>query len=311
MVVVVPRGALFLSFVFYSTSLVPAFDLICLLMLFAVAMSISSSYFAIKGAKLASKVSDKFLQRCLGCFMLVSVPIVIAKTAWWRHAIAQSAESSEQSSSTASGASEMIGNAYAACAAATNRVAASLRQKLDAGERLPLVSAAMQRFLETMLLVQAEGLQIFMACRSKLESEFPKTCATVSSLSSAAGLSEPGSLKRWVGYLLVGAAGGCVSGLLGVGGGVVITPALAAFSSLPHVTILGTAMLTMIPAAISGVRQHAAARNILWPQAGALAAGSIVGATAGSNLALVVSEDTLRVVFAVMMTIFGARTLLR
>jgi uncharacterized membrane protein YfcA len=280
-------------------------------MLFAVAMSISSTYFATKGAKLASKVSDKFLQKCLGCFMLLSVPIVIAKTAWWRHAIAQGVEPAEQSSAAAGGPSQMIGNAYAACAAASKRVAASLREKLDAGARLPQVSAAMQRVSETILLAQAEVSRFCIASHSKFEAEFPKTCAAASSLSSAAGLSEPGSIMRWVGYALVGAAGGCVSGLLGVGGGVVITPALAAFSSMPHLTILGTAMLTMIPAAISGVRQHMAARNILWPQAGALAAGSIVGATAGSNVALVVSEDMLRVVFAVMMTVFGARTLLR
>jgi uncharacterized membrane protein YfcA len=278
--------------------------LICLLMLFAAAMSISSAYFAIKGAKYASKVSDKFLQRCLGCFMLVSVPFVIAKTAWWRATVAQSSASSQQISSQDDSASAM------------NRVAASFQMRLLSlhqlfNARLPLASAAIQRVSETVEHLQTGAIDILTACRSKWETKFPEASAAAASLLSAAGLSEPDSKKCALLYLLVGAAAGGVSGMLGVGGGVVITPALAAFSSMPHLTILGTVMMTMVPAAVSGTLQHVAARNVLWPQAAALAAGSMVGATAGSHVALMVPEDSLRVMFAVMMSVFGARTLLR
>jgi hypothetical protein len=244
--------------------------------------------------------------------MLVSVPIVVAKTAWWRATVAASSESSEQSPANGN----KVGQVPAAFSAIKNRAVASLQKRRESASelfaaRLPRVSEAFQRVSESVKhareRVQAKGHQLISASRSKLESYFPRTALLLSS----AGLFEPGSLQRGFGYLLIGAAAGCMSGLLGVGGGVVITPALAAFSSMPHISILGTAMLTMSPASVTGTLQHAAARNILWPQAAALAAGSVVGAAAGSNAALVVSDDALRVLFAVMMSVFGARTLLR
>jgi hypothetical protein len=275
-------------------------------------MSLSSTYFAAKGAKLASKVSDKLLQRCLGCFMLACVPLVVAKTAWWRETVAASSESSEQSPANGS----EVRQVPVAFSAMKNRAVASLRKRRESASelfaaRLPRVSEAFRRVSESVKhareRVQAKGHQLISASRSNLESHFPRMALLLSS----ARLFEPGALQRGFGYLVIGAAAGCMSGMLGVGGGVVITPALAAFSSMPHLSILGTAMLTMIPATVSGTLQHAAARNILWPQAAALAAGSVVGAAAGSNAALVVSDDALRVVFAVMMSVFGARTLLR
>ena len=244
--------------------------------------------------------------------MLVTVPLVVAKTAWWRETVAASSESSEQSPANGN----KVGQVPSASTAMKHHAVASLRKlRQSASElfaaRLPRVSEAFQRVSESLKhareRVQAKGHQLYSASRSKLESYFPRTALLLAS----ARLFEPGSLQRGFGYLFIGAAAGCMSGMLGVGGGVVITPALAAFSSMPHLSILGTAMLTMIPATLSGTLQHAAARNILWPQAAALAVGSVVGAAAGSNAALVVSDDALRVVFAVMMSVFGARTLLR
>ena len=282
---------------------------------FAALMSVSSIYAAKWGAKLASSASENFLRRALGCFMLVSVPFVVAKTGWWQETMNQTAQSLENTSSVENELTT-IAKVSATCRAKKEQLVTKFQNLLESRHglvdaRFPQVAAAMQGIFEVRERIMADCLELSAAFEHKVSVEFPRVAAAATAFLSTAGLTGPDSLKRGCAYLLLGAAGGCVSGMLGVGGGVVFTPCLAAFSSMPHVTILGTAMLTMIPATISGTLQHHAARNILWPQAAALATGSLVGATAGSNFALNVSDDALRFVFAAMMSILGARTLLR
>ena len=284
-------------------------------------MSISSIYAAKWGAKFASRASESFLRRALGCFMLVSVPFVVAKTGWWQATMNQTTSSSQHTTSEANQpATTAIAKVLAACKARKEILDASFRKMLESRDeafnaaRYPRMAAAMRRISEARERAVANCLELYELLQNKASAKFPRIAAAAQAYQaalSAAGLLTPDSLQRGCAYLLLGAAGGCISGMLGVGGGVIFTPCLAAFSSMPHVTILGTAMLTMIPATISGTLQHHAARNILWPQAAALAAGSLAGATVGSNLALNVSEDALRFVFAAMMSILGARTLLR
>ena len=285
----------------------------CWLIVFAALMSISSIFFARWGARFASRASERVLQRFLGCFMLVSVPFVLAKTLWWKDSVTLL---SEQTSEADNRASSTIANAAASCMATKEKLVTRFRQQLHCGyDRvvilLPQVAALVPVISGTLERLQTAGIQLYGTVQSKFNTNCPQMSAAATKFSTVIGLTEPDSLQRGCVYLLLGAAGGCISGMLGVGGGVIFTPFLAAFSSMPHLTVLGTAMLTMIPATISGSLQHHAAGNILWPQAAALAAGSMLGAAAGSNIALIVSEDALRFVFAAMMSLLGARTLLR
>lgn len=280
---------------------------------FSALMSISSIYFARWGAKFASGASEKILQKLLGCFMLVSVPFVFSKTAFWQQSITQS---SEPAAAEDHCASSMIARVSSACISAKHEFVEGFRRLVlccceRASILLPQAAALIPSIMGAIERLQHAGLCFSLEVQSKMLTEYPKAFAAASEFSSWAGLTDAHALQRSGAYLLLGAAGGCISGMLGVGGGVVITPCLAAFSSMPHITILGTAMVTMIPATISGTLQHHARNSVLWPQAAALAAGSVLGAAAGSNVALIVSEDTLRFVFAVMMSLFGARTLLR
>jgi uncharacterized membrane protein YfcA len=278
----------------------------------AVVMSLSSIFFAKVGAKFASKASEKLLRRLLGCFMLVSVPLVVSKTAWWKEIAAQHEPTSEQTPAKQSRA--------AAIAAAASAWTTRFRNRLKSGgetvsSAIPPFAAARRYAADAKARFLAASTEFCLAVQSSLQTGFPQAFASAAALCRAAGiykaLSHPDALRDACGLLVIGAAGGLLSGLLGVGGGIVITPCLAAFSAMPHLTILGTTMLTMVPATISGTLQHHAARSILWPQAAALSAGSVLGATAGSQVALVVSEDSLRFVFAAMMCLFGARTLFR
>ncbi len=283
------------------------------LSIFAVLMSISSIYFAKWGAKFASGASEKVLQKLLGCFMLVSVPFVLSKTLWWKQAINRP---SEQAATEDNSVSSTIARNSAVFFSTKEKCIARFHHQLQCccehvAILLPQVAALIPNISAAIQCVRDAGIQLQAAFQSKMDTDFPNISAAAAKFSSATGLTEAGALQRGGAYMLLGAAGGCISGMLGVGGGVVITPCLAAFSAMPHLTILGTAMLTMVPATISGTLQHHAVNNILWPQAGALAAGSLLGAAAGSNVAVAVSEDSLRFAFCVMMSLLGFRTLLR
>lgn len=53
-----------------------------------------------------------------------------------------------------------------------------------------------------------------------------------------------------------GAVAGFASGLLGIGGGTVVTPLLALLMPYGQATVLGTSLLAMIPPSLAGLLQH-------------------------------------------------------
>ena len=65
-----------------------------------------------------------------------------------------------------------------------------------------------------------------------------------------------------------GAVAGLASGLLGVGGGLIVTPLLAVAMPYAQATVLGTSLLSMIPPASAALVQHhrceALARSCPW-----------------------------------------------
>lgn len=106
-------------------------------------------------------------------------------------------------------------------------------------------------------------------------------------------------------YLLLGAFAGLSAGLLGVGGGLIIVPALAAlfaqqgFSGeiLMHLA-LGTSLATIVVTSLSSVYAHHRHGAVLWPQFRQLAPGILLGAWLGGWLAGQMSSAQLKPVFA-------------
>lgn len=111
--------------------------------------------------------------------------------------------------------------------------------------------------------------------------------------------------------LSVGGVAGFLSGLLGIGGGVVVTPLLALTSGMEQAECVGTSLCAMIPPALVGVIQHHSLGNINWRMAAALALGTAIGGTAGSKLALQAPEGTLEFTFAGAMLFLGLKMLKR
>jgi len=107
-------------------------------------------------------------------------------------------------------------------------------------------------------------------------------------------------------YLLTGAVAGLLAGLLGVGGGLVIVPALAWLLAghgvpdghLMHLAV-GSSLAAIIPTALSSLLAHRRRGSVHWPAVRALLPGILAGALAGAWLARLVSSPGLALGFGV------------
>lgn len=97
--------------------------------------------------------------------------------------------------------------------------------------------------------------------------------------------------------LLLGAATGMLSGLFGIGGGVILVPMLVMFLRYSQRLAAGTSVAAILPAAIVGGIGYALQGNVDWIAAVALAAGVVVGAQLGSYLLAKVPTGFLRWLF--------------
>jgi len=92
----------------------------------------------------------------------------------------------------------------------------------------------------------------------------------------------------------IGLLAGLVSGLLGIGGGLVMVPMLAGVLGMPLKRALGTSLLAIVALVVPGTIVHAALDHIDWAAFLVLTVGAIPGAAIGARLALGTKERTLR-----------------
>ena len=92
----------------------------------------------------------------------------------------------------------------------------------------------------------------------------------------------------------VGVAAGFVSGLLGIGGGLVMVPILAGWLGMPLKRTLGTSLLAIVALVVPGTIVHVALGNIDPGIFAALTIGAVPGARIGAGIALGTGERTLR-----------------
>lgn len=104
-------------------------------------------------------------------------------------------------------------------------------------------------------------------------------------------------------YLLVGAIAGVLSGLFGIGGGLVIVPALifgfAIQGVSPEVAVhlaVGTSLATIVLTSISSVRAHHRHGAVRYDLFGPMAVGIVIGSFLGVHTAVAMSGQTLQVV---------------
>ncbi|WP_449280684.1 sulfite exporter TauE/SafE family protein [Leucobacter sp.] len=96
---------------------------------------------------------------------------------------------------------------------------------------------------------------------------------------------------------LLGAVTGMLSGLFGIGGGVVLVPMLVMILGFQQRLAAGTSVAAILPAAVVGGIGYAVQGNVDWLAAVLLAAGIVVGAQIGSFLLSRVPTGFLRWMF--------------
>jgi hypothetical protein len=108
---------------------------------------------------------------------------------------------------------------------------------------------------------------------------------------------------------LIGLAGGVSSGLFGVGGGIVMVPAMVYLLNVNIKTAIGTSLLVIIPTALTGAIKHHQLGNIDWRMAVSLAPMAIAGGFLGAALTKHLPADTLKKMFGGFIILAGCRLL--
>jgi uncharacterized protein len=107
--------------------------------------------------------------------------------------------------------------------------------------------------------------------------------------------------------LVLGAAAGVVSGLLGVGGGILFVPALTLVLSLSQIKAEATSLLAIIPVALVGAARQYHYGHVRLRDGVILGALSGLGVLGGVALANLLPQRALKIGFAALMLVIALR----
>ncbi len=108
-----------------------------------------------------------------------------------------------------------------------------------------------------------------------------------------------------------GMVSGMLSGLLGVGGGFVIVPALTRYSDLAADSVVSTSLAVIALVSVSGVASATLHGSMPWPIAWPFAVGAMVALLAGRRLAGRFSGPSLQRCFAALSAVVSLMLLVR
>ncbi len=106
--------------------------------------------------------------------------------------------------------------------------------------------------------------------------------------------------------LALGLGAGVLSGLFGVGGGILFVPALLALG-LSQLDAEATSLLAILPTVAAGLWRQQRYGNVRWRASLVLGAASLPGVAAGVWAAEALSEETLQPLFAALMLAAAAQ----
>lgn len=109
-------------------------------------------------------------------------------------------------------------------------------------------------------------------------------------------------------FIGIGLAAGVLSGMFGIGGGVLIVPALIYFAKMPIKMATGSSLgALLLPVGLLGAWAYHQAGNIDWRASLSVAAGLFIGAFFGAKLTQSMSPQLLQRLFAVFLVMMAAR----
>lgn len=121
----------------------------------------------------------------------------------------------------------------------------------------------------------------------------------------------PSSPASKIGALLgIGILGGLLSGVFGIGGGVVMVPLIARVLRYEQRKAAATSLAAVFPAAVAGTIGYASEGHVAWEAGAIIALGGALGALVGTRLLKLISNRVQRYIFVVAMVGIGVATLL-
>ncbi|GAB4381233.1 MAG: sulfite exporter TauE/SafE family protein [Elainellaceae cyanobacterium] len=109
----------------------------------------------------------------------------------------------------------------------------------------------------------------------------------------------------------IGLAAGLLSGLFGVGGGVVMVPLQMLFLGESIKSAVRTSLGAIVPIAISGLAQHTWNGNVLWIPGLCLGLGGIIGAQFGTRLLPRLPDRQVNLIFRLFLIALSVYMVLR
>lgn len=109
---------------------------------------------------------------------------------------------------------------------------------------------------------------------------------------------------------LIGLVSGITSGMFGVGGGIVMVPAMTLLLKLDIKTAIGTSLVVIIPTALAGSAKHYHLGNINWNVALSLIPLALVGGFIGAWATGPIAAVVLKRIFGLLLVLVGLRLIL-
>jgi uncharacterized membrane protein YfcA len=102
--------------------------------------------------------------------------------------------------------------------------------------------------------------------------------------------------------VLIGFFAGTLSGFIGVGGGIIIVPALVYAMGLTQHQATGTSLFILsMPVVILGVVNYAKTQNVNWTYGLIIASTFVIGGYLGSKLSLKINPAIVKLIFGIIM----------
>ncbi len=125
-------------------------------------------------------------------------------------------------------------------------------------------------------------------------------------------VNENANLKAHMGHIAMHGIGvGILTGLVGVGGGFLIVPALVLLSHVPMKMAIGTSLVIVAAKSFAGFAGYMGAVPVDWELMGAFTAVTVAGSFAGTRIAHRFSQETLKHSFGVFLVIVASYILFK
>ena len=118
------------------------------------------------------------------------------------------------------------------------------------------------------------------------------------------------TMETLIYLILIGLAAGFLGGMVGIGGGVIIVPALVLLFGLSQHNAQGISLAMMLfPVGLFGVLNYYKKGYVDFKYAGLIALGFLIGSYIGSKFSLTLPQELVKKIFAVVMILLALKML--